>query len=62
MKSLLAELVGVALIAAGTYLVAGVGPALIAAGALVVIGAQFYGLPASADEDDEDDDDGRPAR
>ena len=58
MKSLLAELAGVALIAAGAYLVAGIGPALIATGALVVIGAQFYGLP----EPDDDDDDGRPTR
>ncbi len=48
-KSLIAELLGVALIAAGTYLLAGIGPALIVTGTLVIIGAQLYGIEETAD-------------
>lgn len=54
MTSLVAELAGVALIAAGTYLAAGIAAALIVTGALVIVGAQFYGA------DDEDSADSGP--
>ena len=42
MRSLLVELVGVALIAAGTYFVVGIAVAFIVTGILVLIGAQLY--------------------
>ncbi len=47
MRSLFAELAGVVLIAAGSYLAVGIAGALIVTGVLVLIGAQMYGLPAT---------------
>ncbi|KKL46458.1 hypothetical protein LCGC14_2345370, partial [marine sediment metagenome] len=39
-----AELIGVAFVSVGTYLVAGFGAALIVAGALLLVGIELYGL------------------
>lgn len=57
MRSLIVELVGVVLIAVGTYLVAGIGPALIVTGTLVLVGEQLYGVGDDDDDEEELDSD-----
>ena len=49
-----AELIGVALVSVGTYLVAGFGAALIVAGALLLVGIELYGLPPEPETEEDE--------
>ena len=58
--TIFAELIGVAFVSVGTYLVAGFGAALIVAGALLLVGIELYGLPSEPEtEEDETTTDAR---